>query len=386
MTADEFKVEWFKLEENANASPNTGIKINLDGLHYYDLNGNDASPYNYSTFRFADNTASKNADLTNIIVSSGEKNDEEADESTYKEYSLDPEFDKDTTNYEIELLEYKDTLDIKAILSDTESTMKIKVPKRDEDDNLLYEEDGTTIIYEEKDLTNDTLLEVIINKLGEPDTKLTIVVTAEDKSTTKEYELVIKRPYGIIKGKAVLADFDEEERVENLQDTYGITVDNKISINLYKSDLKIPWETITDIFEVLYENHLTYEQLEENYTNEATYKSNDDGTYEIYVVPGTYDVQCTRLAYLDYLYLGVVVNANDEIDMETFNMPAGDAVRDGVITQEDINILKQTKEMDKSDPNFSDSYDPTQTGMVMQEDIVYAKNNKEKELTIKYFK
>lgn len=60
MTADVFDVSWFSLVENEADSPMTGIKINIDGIHNYQAQ---------STFRFSDMTASKDADLSNLVVS-----------------------------------------------------------------------------------------------------------------------------------------------------------------------------------------------------------------------------------------------------------------------------------------------------------------------------
>ena len=84
------------------------------------------------------------------------------------------------------------------------ATMKIKVPKRDANDKLVIA--GGAILYEEKTLTSGTPLEVNINKLGEPDTVLTITVTAEDGVTTKEYTVTIHRPSALIKGSIQLGE------------------------------------------------------------------------------------------------------------------------------------------------------------------------------------
>lgn len=137
-------------------------------------------------------------------------------------------------NYELELLEYIDSLDIKAIQNDAKSTMKIKVPKRDEENNLVYDLDGVTIIYEEKELIDGIQKNIALNKLGEPDTNITVIVTAEDGKTTKEYNLEVKRPYGTIKGSIYTAP---TQSLGNY----------KADIKIYKSsDTKtiIDWSTI----------------------------------------------------------------------------------------------------------------------------------------------
>ena len=364
----EFSLEGFHLVTNSY-TPQTGIKIDKSLTECYQAQ---------STFRFTDETASRNANLSNLIVSSGIVDEVEPENSTYKEYTLNPTFDKDTKNYEITLLEYKDKLDIKAIEEDDTATMKIKVPKRNDDDELEYE--GMEIKYEEKDLDNNTPLEVVINKLGEPNTKITIIVTAEDGVTVKEYTITIKRPYAIIKGYSVLANFDNEVIVENMQDTYGITVNNRSTINLYPAG-QARWEEIPDIYQSEYADPFTYDDLAEIPLIHSE-DTQDDGTFEMYIVPGLFDVQCTRLAYLDYIYRNVMVNEGDVIDLGRLGLPAGDYNRDGVISQEDVVKCKSTMDMDNTMEEWEENWDAAQVGAVIQENLVYAKQNQDYSLTI----
>ena len=374
MMADEFDISGFNLIPDSTTSPTTGIKINIDVGNCYEAQ---------STFIFTDRTASKDATLKNIKLSTGTEDTENPENSTYKEYELTPTFEKDTKEYTLELNEYIDEMNLEAEQNDEKSSMKVKVPKRDENGKLVYDTNGSTIIYEEKDLSNKTKIPITLNKLGEPDTIIEIIVTAEDGKTQEKYKVTIHRPYGTIKGQSILADFDNPDVVENYLDIYGVQINNRTDINIYKSDLA-EWESITDIYGMVYENPLTYEELE-NIEKEATIKSNDDGTFEIYVIPGQYDVQITRLAYLDYIYSDVIVNEGDIIDMGQFGMAAGDANRDGVISQEDINEIKKNIDMDSSDPDYSEAFNPTQVGTVLQEDLGYTKQNQDEELKIVYF-
>lgn len=374
MTEEIFDTSWFSLVESSN-SPKTGIKISIDSTYHYEAQ---------STFRFTDAVNSDNANLKDLVVSHGILDTENPDNSTYKEYVLTPEFDGAMQKqYEMELLEYIDDIDITATVADETSTMVMKVPKRDEENNLVYEEDGTTIVYEEKTIINNVPINVILNKLGEPDTIITIAVTTENGKASEEYTLTIKRPFATIKGQAILANFDDESIVQDVLDNYGVQVNNKVDINLYKPDLA-EWESITDIYQLIYENPFTYEKLE-GIPKETTGSSEDDGTFEIYVIPGKYDLQVTRLGYLDYIYSDVEINKGEIIDMEKFNMPAGDANRDGIITLEDLTILTQFQDMDSANPEFLESYNPIQTGVIMLEDLTYATQNQDKQLKIEYF-
>ena len=184
-TLDKFDISSFKLETSDTTSPKTGIKIIIDGSTYYE---------NQSTFRFTDKSASRNADLSNIKLSNGNEDDE-----NYKEYALNPSFDKNTLEYTTELLEYVDKVNLEVTKDDEKSSIVIKQPKHDENGNLVFEDDGSTIVYEEKSL-DDLKNEIVLNKLGEQDTVIELKVTAEDEVTTKTYKITIHRPNGTIKG------------------------------------------------------------------------------------------------------------------------------------------------------------------------------------------
>lgn len=374
MISDDFDISGFSLKED-ELVPTTGIKINL--------NVKD-SIENKSAFRFVDATASKNANLDNLIVSSGTADEENPDNSTYKEYELNPKFDKDTLNYELELLENIDELNLKSILSDTKSSMKLKKPKRDENGNLVYESDGVTVEYEELDIQNNVSTTVKLNELGKGDTNLTITVTAEDGKTEKKYTLVVKRPYATIKGKTILADFDNEDVVNNVFDIYGVKLENKTNINIYKAGLA-EWESISDIYGSTYEDPFTYEKLEDIPTS-FKYITKDDGTFEIYITPGTFDIQITRLGFLDYIYSDVVANPGDIIEVGEIRLAAGDTNRDGVISQEDVNTTKKYMDVDNTSADYKPQYNPSQIGTVVAEDLAYVKGNQDKEIQIEYFK
>lgn len=311
MTSDEFDVTGFNLVEGAT-SPITGIKINIDGINSYQ---------SQSTFKFTDKTASKDATLSDLKVSSGVVDETNPDNSTYKEYDLTPTFAQDILKYELTLLEYIDIVDITATKTDLNATMKIKVPKRDENNELIYDTDGTTIIYEEKDIESGIPLEVTINKLGEPDTNITVIVTAEDGKTINNYELVIKRPYGIIKG--------------SVETETSVDVEiHKATIRIYRSDLVtsiIDWSTIIEgTQDSLHNELLTLDSIE--------VETNDDGTYKVYVVPGTYDILLDRIGYLDHIITSITV-AEEEIDIGFRKLIAGDTNKDGVIQLVDLSDL-----------------------------------------------
>lgn len=376
MTAEEFSTDWFSLveatlkpEEEILSTPITGIKINLDGIHNFQAQ---------STFRFTEELASKNANLKNLILSKGKVDEENPENSTYKEYELTPEFDKDTLEYEVTLMEYIDTMDIKAILEDETSTMKIKVPKRDEDDKLLYEDDGVTIVTEEKDLANDTPLEFVLNKLGEPDTELVITVTAEDGKTTKEYKLVIKRPYGSLKGKIYTepTTFTTEKHIaevlayldKNLQ---GI-VDWDTVINNTKA---------SDDLNAVLRGDGTSENTGIAESRKLT--TNDDGTFEMYLSPGTYHLLIDKKGYLDQIYInieiteGKIVNLSENEPDEHIQLTPGDINKDSSVSILDKTIMtKQNGKNETDNLDFNPSADLNDDGKInITDKTILTKNN-----------
>lgn len=307
MTADVFDSRWLQLVENTTY-PVTGIKINIDGIKNFQAQ---------STFRFTDETASKDADLKNLIVSTGQVNETQPEDSTYQEYSFTPNFDKDIINYELNLLEYVDCMNIKAIQNDAKANMKIKLPKRDESDNLVYEADGSTILYEEKTIQNEIPLQFVLNKLGEPDTVITIEVTAENKTTTKKYTLVIKRPYGTITGKLT---------------TYNSKEIHVGAIKIYRAG-EINWED----YYVPYNNLQTREDLPQPL---STIHSEEDGTFSINVIPGKYDIMVDKACYFDYITQDNEITENETKNIGTIELIPGDINKDGIIDAKDFNNIK----------------------------------------------
>ena len=277
-TLDKFDISSFKLETPDTTSPKTGIKIIIDGSTYYE---------NQSTFRFTDKSASRNADLSNIKLSNGNEDDE-----NYKEYALNPSFDKNTLEYTTKLLEYVDKVNLEVTKDDEKSSIVIKQPKHDENGNLVFEDDGSTIVYEETSL-DDLKNEIVLNKLGEPDTVIELKVTAEDEVTTKTYKITIHRPYGTIKGSIHTVNSNDVHIAD---------------VKVYNNSDQIDWENIS-----------SHDELD-NYKTVLNKKTNEDGTYEIKVIPGNYDVLIDKVAYLDYIVTTIQVNENDEIDLDNVEL------------------------------------------------------------------
>lgn len=305
MKTDILDINSFYLIEDKTTSPITGIKINVNIQDSYE---------EQSTFIFTNKTASNDATLNNLILSTGI---EDSEESTYKEYDLIPIFDKQNKEYSLELNEYIDEMNIEAEVSYEKSTMKLKLPKKDENGKLTYDTDGQTIIYEEKEFLNKTRMPVTLNKLGEPDTIIEVIVTAEDGKTQETYKISIHRPYGKIKGNIKYDTIEENENPD---------IDKTTDLNIYKTG-KFNWDELKDIFGEIYENPKTYDDLDQ-IEKDKYEQSNADGTYEIYVIPGTYDLQINKTGFLDCIIKNIEVTENNVIDLENKVLVAGDINRD----------------------------------------------------------
>lgn len=367
MTDSEYDPAWFSLvtkEGGTEKTNSTGIKINLD-------NGN-TQYISQTTFRFT-NEAKADASLISLAVSKDTPNEEEPENPIHKEYTLTPEFNKETYEYELELLEYIDTLDITATQSDENATMKIKVPKRDEEGKLVYEADGTTIVYEEKEIIDKTALEVTLNKLGEPNTEYTIKVTGKDGKTEQEYKLIIKRPCGKITGSVQLGATLRDD----IQVSYGSYVEYIANITLYNQG-EFNWDGI-----IVKETSLN--DLDSLEIQNQVQSDKDTGEYTIYAIPGTYDLIIERLGFLADVTTEITIEDGAEINLGSKILIEGDADRSGIIDLDDIVTEVFIKGSEIGDDDYDEKYDFGQKGFVALDDIVSTVNNKDSLISIEKY-
>jgi len=350
----EMDISSFKLKESEIASPKTGIKINIDGVRYYQQQ---------STFIFTDKTASKDAYLSDLIVSSGIKDEETPENSTYKEYELVPTFDKETLKYELTLMEYIDTINIKLTQNDPKSTIKMKVPKRNENNELQYEEDGQTIIYEDKEIQIDTLQEVVLNKLGEPDTIITVTVTAEDGKTINNYELTIKRPYATITGSIQLG----ENLRASTELTYKIDLDYIADIKVYKNG-EIKWEDILS-------TNITFDDIDLITPIIKTETEKVEGKFKILVIPGEYDILIEKLGFTQIVHTKIQIAEGESKDLGNGILYEGDVKRDGIIDINDLTFITKKLRAKKGESNYLEEYDFHKKGSIDINDLSCVSKN-----------
>lgn len=131
--------------KQATTSPKTGIKVNINGEDSYE---------NQSLFEFTLALESNNAYLSNIESDS---------------FTID-NFNKETFDYEVQLDNDEDIINITPI----------------------PEDENATITYNNQIIENQTPFKVELNPIGE-DSNVRIVVTAEDGKTQNTYNIIIKR-------------------------------------------------------------------------------------------------------------------------------------------------------------------------------------------------
>ena len=344
----------FKLKTSEINSPLTGIKINYDGVNSYQ---------DQSAFRFT--IASSNAYLSNIEKSFY------IDESEELTYTPIDNFDKENFEYENILNEKKDYISLIVSKEDEKSTVIAKIPKRDEAGNLVYS--GETLEYEEKALDENNKINVKLNELGKEDTIIEFIVTAEDEETTNTYKIIIKRPFGTIKGSVQLG----EGLRDSIMDSYGTYVEYIANVTVYERNV-LDWEGIIDKTSSLDELDLIeYEAQSQS--------DKDDGSYELYVIPGEYDLIIERLGFLANVVKGITISENEVIDLENKILIEGDVDRSGIIDLDDIVTLVDVSDSIEGDEIYDIKYDFGQKGFVAIDDLVSAVSNSDNFISIEEY-
>lgn len=359
LNSDEFDIEnYFNVEKTTGILKDGFIEIQITEDEMFNQ---------LSTFRFTDRTASDDASLKTLVLSRGETN-EDPELDTYKEYELTPTFNSSELNYTREILEYIDDLDLKLQTNDTKASVKIKIPKRDVDTGeLVYLEDGT-LDYEEKEITQDengAKLNIKLNELGKENTKITIIVTSESKKQTNEYIVDIKRPFATIKGSIFTAPTAEIEKYT-------------ANIKIYKTE---EIEAVIDLEDST--NKANFHSTLETLTS-RDYQTKEDGTYEIYVVPGKYDILIDKAAYLDQIFIRNNLTEGNTKDFGQIELLAGDINKDGVVNQRDLSLISNGFGSREGQTIYDEnpSYDLDENKVINQRDISAIANNFLKKITV----
>ncbi len=105
------------------------------------------------------------------------------------------------------------------------------------------------------------------------------------------------------------------------------------------------------------------------------YKTNQDGTYKIYVIPGTYDLLIDGMSYLDCVYIDRTLAEGDELDLGQHTMIPGDVDKSGLVEIQDIAIIGNAYGTMDGDYDYNVNYDFDKDGVVDIVEIAYIGNN-----------
>lgn len=177
----------------------------------------------------------------------------------------------------------------------------------------------------------------------------TILVTAED-GTTKEYQITLTKKF-TISGK-VIDEFIGDEHISSIT-TY-------LSDDTRKEDDSInPREVISQI------------------------NTNKDGSYEIILEPGLYDILITKSGYLNYRVTKINLNNGDGVTLDNINILGGDVVETGEIEIDDLVSMNENyRTITEENKEQYGKYDLNGDGKVDKLDRNILKKNYGKQETV----
>ena len=247
------------------------------------------------------------------------------DETTKTTYTLNVEFAKSDNAY-LKTLQVQGGT-ISPAFDKNITTYNIKVPSRQNDITISAEtEDAYASIVE--GIGTITITE---------DTQILLKVQAEDESYRIYILNVTKEPKTdtTISGKII---------TENAQGKHIASID------VYKTDGTLV----------------------------TTVDTNEDGTYEIYVVPDTYNITIRKKGYLNLNINNIVIeNLDQEVTLDSYKLVAGDVVETGEIEIDDLVDLNDNFGViiDDSNKQVKSIYDLNEDGIIDRQDRNILKKN-----------
>jgi hypothetical protein len=106
----------------------------------------------------------------------------------------------------------------------------------------------------------------------------------------------------------------------------------------------------------------------------TTLKTDTDGSFEIELVRGTYDILIDKPGYLDYVIKQIEVKEGETVKTEVADLMAGDTNKDGIVNLHDLSLIYALFGAIIGDQNYSINADFTGTGIINLHDlsIIYA--------------
>ena len=206
-----------------------------------------------------------------------------------------------------------------------------------------------------------------------PQTGIKVNVNGEDSYEAKslyEFTLQLEPPVGTITGSVQLG----EGLRENIQASYGRYVEYIANVTLYEAG-QFNWDGI-----VTKESSL--DELDTLEIKAQTQTNKDDGSFEIEIPPGEYDLIIEREGFLAYIIREIQIEAGDTIDIGNKVLSEGDIDRTGIIDLDDMVGVMNVNDSVEGDGTYQEKYDFGQKGFVSLDDLVSTMNNMDKLINI----
>lgn len=111
----------------------------------------------------------------------------------------------------------------------------------------------------------------------------------------------------------------------------------------------------------------------------------DDGTFNVNLDDGEYDVYIDVEGYLDYIIKNVKITPNKTISLAAKTLTPGDVNKDGIVNITDVSILEENYASRKGDKLYTLSCDFNQDEMIDLSDLVATRTNENAKKTIEKF-
>ena len=336
----------------------------------------------------------------------------------------------DDTNYSIDVLNTKTTIDIKAELFNTESeyvSIFANTPTIGVNTYTQYElangyeieivasngVDNTSEDYIQKVYTLKIITKNSIEDLSDLQLRITVNGNVVQKDENGEYKVYVDKQDETAKVEATASTKTTKVKIDDLEytvlkSTKTVTLDGKSTkvtvyaqngegdvlkyeVYIVKGKEVITGKVITQAVNqeqqsaliTIYRTEDTNPEKETADETVTTYREivkqeniNPDGTYEIEIDPGEYDIVITKTSYLEYRITNVIVKDKQDTKLNDIKIFAGDIVKSGEIEIDDMVELNDNYGViDEQNKEKMTKYDLNEDGIVNKLDRNILKEN-----------